>query len=332
MDSSTETLTFPFARRETFHPPPENAALRHGCPIAKVKLFDNSESWLLTKRKDCCAALAAPQLSADRRHAAYPEIHEGGGKAKAQTPTFVNLDDPAHAEQRGMLEPWFTPQAAERLRPMMRRVVEANLDELVGKHGEHTREPVDFVQEFAGLVPPQVIYHLLGIPEEDIPALSRDSEVRTSTARDAAQSSNRNLQAYMEQFVKGRIESPSPKDDLVSHLVAGPYKQGKLSLEEIVNLAFLVLVAGNAALINSIALGVVTLHLHAGQRDELKKDPKLARDVVLELTRYNTTSALNSRRAVNEDVEIGGQVSPYCIHVRSRERDLNTDANGDPRT
>lgn len=311
MHHSPETLTFPFARRETFHPPPENAELRRKCPITKVKLFDNSQSWLLTKRKDCCEALASPDLSADRRHTSYPEIHEGGAKAKEQTPTFVNLDNPEHDEQREMLESWFTPEAAEKLRPMMRRVVETNLDNLIKKHGEHTEKPVDFVQEFAGLVPPQVIYHLLGVPEEDIPELSKDSEVRTSTARDAAQTSNQNLQTYMKDFVNKRVASP--KDDLVSHLVQGPYKQGKLTLDEIVNLAFLVLVAGNAALINSIALGVVTLHLHADQRDELKKDPKLAKDVVMELTRYNTTSALNSRRAVNEDVEIGGQVSSSLL-------------------
>ena len=311
MADHTRELTFPFARRQTFHPPPENEDLRHKCPIAKVKLFDGSDSWLLTKHKDCCEALASPHLSADRRHPAYPEIHEGGAKAKEQRPTFVNLDNPEHDEQRAMLESWFTPEAADKLRPMMRKVVESKLDDLIRKHGEHTDKPVDFVQDFAGLVPPQVIYHLLGIPEEDIPELSKDSEVRTSTARDAAQTSSQNLQKYMKDFVHQRVEQP--KDDLISTLVKGPYKQDRLTEEDIVNLAFLVLVAGNAALINSIVLGIVTLQLHPQQLEELKKNPNLAKNVVGELTRYHTASALNSRRAVKEDTEIGGQVSLLAL-------------------
>lgn len=314
MSVHTEMPTFPFARRDTYNPPPENAELRHQCPISKVKLFDNSEAWLLAKRKDCCEALASPRLSADRRHPAYPEIHEGGAKAKEQRPTFVNLDNPEHDEQRAMLEDWFTPEAAEKLRPMIRKVVESNLDNLVRKHGEHTKHSVDFVQEFAGLVPPQIIYHLLGIPEKDIPKLSKDSEVCTSTARDAAQTSNQNLQIYMKDFVHQRVQKPG--NDLVSHLVKNPYKEGKLTEEDIVNLALLVLLAGNAALINSLVLGIVTLQQHEQQLEELKKDPKLAKSVVAELTRYHTASALNSRRAVKEDTEIGGQVSQLSLSIQ----------------
>ncbi|KAK5105733.1 hypothetical protein LTR62_002321 [Meristemomyces frigidus] len=323
MSSQPEMPTFPFARHETYHPPPENAKLRRECPIAKVKLFDNSEAWILMNRKDCCAALESEHLSADRRHPAYPEIHEGGAKAKEQRPTFVNLDNPEHDEQRNMLESWFTHDAAEKLRPMISRVVESNVDRLVKQHGEHPEKPVDFIEEFAALVPPQVIYHVLGIPEKDIPKLSRDSEVRTSTARDAAQTSSQNLQSYMKDFVHQRVEEP--KNDLVSHLVVGPYKEGKLTEDDIVNLAFLVLVAGNAALINSIALGVVTLLQHPDQLDELKQTPSLAPKVTSELLRYHTASALNSRRAVKEDTEIGGQPmkknDKLICSVQSADRD-----------
>lgn len=36
----------------------------------------------------------------DRRAPGYPEIHEGGAKAKEERPTFVNLDNPEHDRQR----------------------------------------------------------------------------------------------------------------------------------------------------------------------------------------------------------------------------------------
>lgn len=321
--SAQSTLTFPIPRSETFQPPKEYIRLRQECPISKVKLFDNSEAWLLSKREDCCAALASKNLSADRRHSAYPEIHEGGAKAKEKRPTFVNLDDPAHHEQRAFLDSWFTKESIDKLRPMMEDVVNTNLDNLIKEHGKQPQDPVDFIQNFAGLVPPQIIYHLLGIPEEDIPDLSKDSEVRTSTSRNAAETSNTNLMNYMKDFVQKRVKEP--KQDLVSTLVTGPLKEGKLQQEDIVELAFLVLVAGNAALINSIALGVVTLFQHPAQLDELKADPSKASLVVSELLRYNTTSALNSRRAVKKTTTIGGQEmkadDKVICAVQSADRD-----------
>ncbi|KAL8718900.1 MAG: hypothetical protein Q9225_004025 [Loekoesia sp. 1 TL-2023] len=103
------------------------------------------------------------------------------------------------------------------------------------------------------------------------------------------------------------------------------YKTGNLEKEDIDNLVFLILVAGNAAVTNSIAMGVVTLLQHPSQLDEFKKDPSLAKDVVNECLRYNTASALNSRRAAKEDVVIGGKhikkgEGVICL-VQSADRD-----------
>lgn len=69
-----------------------------------------------------------------------------------------------------------------------------------------------------------------------------------------------NLQDYINSLVEKRIEKPG--DDLISKLVVEQYRAGRLEKGEIVQLAFLVLVAGNAAMINSIGLvGVELLQL-----------------------------------------------------------------------
>jgi len=322
--SQAEMLpTFPFARETGFEPAALLAQLRAECPITKVKLFDGSESWLLLKRKECCAALESTHLSADRRHPGYPELHESGAKAKEKPPTFVNLDDPQHAQQRALLDPWFTKDAVQKLRPEISLIVEAILRDLIERHGEHTEHAVDFVQEFAALVPTQIVYKLLGLPDADISLLLRESEIRLSTSRDAAQSSEVNLHSYIERFVDTQIEHLDA--GMVGSLVQDNFGTAKLTKEEIVELAFLVLVAGNAAVINAIALGVVTLLQHPKQLAELKEDPKLAPVVVSELLRYHTVSALNCRRAVKKDIIIGGQEmkkndSVICA-VQSADRD-----------
>ena len=296
---------FPFAREEAYYPSQLNAELRHKAPVSKVKLYNGEEAWIVTKHKDICTALTSDKLSADRRTPGYPEIHEGGHKAKDARPTFVNLDSPQHAEQRAMLESSFTPEAVEKLRPMIQEVVDAALDDLVVRYNENDKISVDLIEHFASPVPTQIVYKILGVPDKDIASLSQHSEVRTGTSRDAAEKANGSLERYMRDLVKSRISNP--QNDLISKMVVEQYQPGRLSEDDVVNLAFLVLTAGNAALINSIGLGVLTLFQHLNQLQTFVKDTSLGPRVVNELLRYNTASALNSRRAANDNVEIGGQ-------------------------
>lgn len=313
---------FPFARDHDYQPPSLNQKLRHECPATKVKLYDGSESWLFLKHKDICQALSSEQLSADRRTPGYPEIHGGGHKAKEAHPTFVNLDNPEHDKQRNMLEDAFTPGAVEKLKLMIQETVNHVIDHFVKKYQEQN-SPIDLIEELVSPIPTQIIYRVLGVPNKDIPRLSQDSAVRTGTSRTAAEQSNQNLQDYMASLVDTRIEKP--EDDMISKLASEQYRNGRLSRDDIIQISFMILTAGNAALINSIGLGVLTLLQHPDQLEELKKDSSLVPQVVNELLRYNTTSALNSRRAVLSDTQIDGVTvqkgeSVICS-VQSGDRD-----------
>ena len=74
-------------------------------------------------------------------------------------------------------------------------------------------------------------------------------------------------------------------------------------------IAFLLLVAGNATMVNMINLGVVTLLQHPEQLEDLKNDPGLARKFVEELCRYHQGSAMATRRVATCDVRYGGKAS-----------------------
>ncbi|KAK8069902.1 cytochrome p450 55a3 [Apiospora phragmitis] len=308
--------SFPFAREETYHPSPIYARLLKDAPISQVKLYDGNLAWLLTKHKVCCEALSSPKLSADRRARATPRSTRGGRKAKEAIVTFVNMDDPGHAAQRAMLEDEFTPEIVDRKRrPMMEEVVDAVLEGFVAKGEELGRrqEPVDLVKEFALHVPTLIIYRALGVPAGDVARLSRDSEIRNSTSRNAAETANAELQKYIAGLVQQKKIQQQPgsenDEDIISKLVAEQLTPGHLTEDQVTALAFLVLTAGNAALIKSIALGVLTLLQHPAQLADVRRRPAaLAAQVVSEVTRFHTASGLNSRRAVREDVVIGGQI------------------------
>ena len=86
-------------------------------------------------------------------------------------------------------------------------------------------------------------------------------------------------------------------------------KPGNLSQDDAVQIAFLLLVAGNATMVNMINLGVVTLFERPEQLKELQNDPGLAHNFVEELCRYHQGSAMATRRVAKVDVEYGGKVS-----------------------
>lgn len=299
-------LKFPFARPSGTEPPLEYAHLRATEPVSQVELWDGSLAWLVVKHKDICSVLTDQRLSKQRTRPGFPELSAGGKEAAKNKPTFVDMDPPDHMQQRSMVESLFTKEQILGMRPQIQKTVDSLLNAIIK---EGSSQPIDLGEKLAIPVPSYTIYGILGVPFSDLERLTTFAAIRANGSATASEASNANaaLLSYMGDLVDQRLLKP--KDDLISLLVREQLVPGHLKKDDVVQIAFLLLVAGNATMTSMILLGVITLLQHPDQLQLLKSDPKKwASPFVEELCRFHTASALATKRVAKVDVMIGGKV------------------------
>jgi nitric oxide reductase len=204
-----------------------------------------------------------------------------------------------------MVEALFILEHIQKMRPSIQKTVDTLLEAMIPFAGTG---PVDLVDKFALPVPSYTIYGILGVPLKDLPFLTQAAANRINGSATASEALNANasLLSYIAKLVDER--SLSSKDDLISHLVTKQVIPGHITKETAVQIAFLLLVAGNATMVSMIALGVVELLKHPDQLDQLKQDPdQWASPFVEELCRYHTASALATKRVAKEGIVLGGK-------------------------
>lgn len=86
-----------------------------------------------------------------------------------------------------MVEPLFTYDAVEKLRPHIQKTVDTLLDAMIK---EGCDKPVDLVDKFALPVPSYIIYGILGVPFEDLEFLTQQNAIRSNGSATATEASN----------------------------------------------------------------------------------------------------------------------------------------------
>ena len=285
-----------------FDPPPALKDLQQEAPLTKVRLWDGTEPWLVTRYAEQRAILGDPRVSADTDRPGYPtKASPGAGEGKL---SFIMMDDPEHARLRRMVTAPFAIKKVEALRPAVQRIVDELIDDMLAGP-----QPVDLVEAFALPLPSLVICELLGVPYDDH-AFFQDN-TKTMVHRDATPEqrgqASREVAAYLAGVIGRRIAEP--QDDLLSS-IAGRITAGEIDHQQATEMALLLLIAGHETTANMIALGTLALLENPGQLALLREsdDPKLVASAVEELLRYLHITHLGRRRAVTEDLEIAGQV------------------------
>jgi cytochrome P450 len=306
MTIETTNLQYPMPRAQgcPFDPPPQLGALQSEAPLSRVRIWDGSSPWLVTRYADQRTLLADPRVSADPARPGYPMQGPVRPRTDDTSIGFILMDDPEHARLRRMVTAPFMIKRVEAMRPSVQKIVDELIDGLLAG----TR-PVDLVEAFALPVPSLVICTLLGVPYADHDFFQANSRtlIRSSASVDERGASFRNLYDYLDRLIGEKIENPG--DDLLSTLVER-IAAGELTRRDAAGIGVLLLIAGHETTANMIALGTLALLEHPEQLDRLRgtEDPREVAAAVEELLRYLTIVQNGRRRVAVEDIEIGGQV------------------------
>jgi cytochrome P450 len=214
------------------------------------------------------------------------------------------MDPPEHTRLRTVVAKAFTARRVERLRPRTREIADELVDGMVAKGA-----PADLVEHFATPLPIRVICELLGVPVADQHLFHTWSEAIVSTTSLPPETITKymdNLFAYMAGLIAQRRREPA--DDLVTAMVrTRDEEEGRLSEEELVQLAAGLLAAGHETTVTQIPNFVYVLLTHPEQMAQLRADRSLLPKAVEELLRFVPLGAASGfARYALEDVELGG--------------------------
>ena len=281
------------------NPYPFYARLRREEPVVRVSAVF-IKAWLVTRYDDAAAFLRDPRFSKDQVTAKLVYLP---GFAKALAENMLGKDPPDHTRLRALVSKAFTPRRIEEFRGRIQAICDGLLS---------ARRPGDFdlVRDYALPIPLTVISDMLGIPEADrhrFHVLTRHSIVIGAPTRlrdvPIALPSVWLLMRYFRRlFAERRV---NPGDDLLSALVQAEEAGDRLSEDELMGTAILLLFAGYDTTVNLIGSGALALLEHPEQRGRFVEDPSLAEPAVEELLRFTSPVEMTPPRVAREDVAIG---------------------------
>ena len=224
--------------------------------------------------------------------------------------SLLENEPPVHGRLRRLVAAAFGRGHVERLRPWVAELADRLVDELVAKISD--QGSADLLAHVAGPLPVEVIAELLGVPGSDRFLLQPWSNAIVKMyeyglppeRREAAERAAGEFVAYLRDLIALRRKQPG--DDLVSDLVAVTDTDGaRLTEDELVATAVLLLMAGHEATVNVIGNGVLALMRHRSQWELLLSSPSLTPSAVEELIRFDSPLQLFERTAT-APVEIAG--------------------------
>jgi cytochrome P450 len=306
-------------------PYPYYRRLRDEAPVYRN---DKLNFWAVSRHNDVLRGFRNSTALSNKHGVSLDPISRNDEAHRVMS--FLALDDPAHLRLRTLVSKGFTPRRIRELEGRVTEIAVQHLDAAL----EH--ESFDYVDEFAGRLPMDVISELMGVPDEDrvrIRALADGVMHREDGVADvpaAAMQASAELLVYYADMVKQRRRQTS--DDLTSALIEAEIDGDKLTDDEIMAFLFLMVVAGNETTTKLLANAAYWGFKHPEQLAPVFDNHDLIAPWVEETLRYDTSSQILAR-AVVEDLTLYDTIIPkgevLLLLAGSANRDERVFENAD---
>jgi cytochrome P450 len=260
--------------------------------------------------------------------------------ARLMGPMMLFHDGASHTRLRSLAQRAFTPRVLEESRAFIGALTDDLLDG-AGRQARANGGEVDAVAALAVPLPVTVIVQMLGLGGADaerfkawagsvadlLGGLNVTPERWAQVEADAAA-----MRAYFRTLADDLRATPQP--GLLSALAAAEDDQGRLSGEELLANAVLLLVAGHETTSNLISGSLLALHLWPQERAWLAQDPGArAANAVEELLRF-TSPVQSTGRFSAAPLTLGGVDLPAGLPLGLSLAGANRDPRvfGDPHT
>ncbi len=283
-------------------PYPVYKQLREADP---VHWDETLRAWVLTRYDDVASAFNDRRFSSRRVALARDRFHD-----PELRPLFDTLagkmseqDEPDHKRLRALVHDAFVRTAVHEWAPRVKQRVDSLLDEA------SRRESVDFISDVAIPLPLLVILEIVGVPEGDhqqVKAWCDDFAIVALNfyAGITDEELQRGLRSTLDfrEYLRGRVVNlqGSSKRDLLSSLAQAEHEGSRLTLDELLANALLLLSAGNETTSCLLGNGLAALLRRPDQLELLRRDPSLIPNAVEEFLRYDSPVQFLGRVALDD--------------------------------
>jgi len=277
--------------------------------------WDNYGHWCFTGFKDVNLLLRDKRFGREILHVATRE-ELGWAERKPHVADFdlaekyslLNLEPPSHTRLRMLVNRAFVSRQVEQLRPRI-AVLANELIDGFEKDGQ-----VELMHAYAAPIPAIIISEMIGVPTDMAMQLVAWSNrmvtmymfgVTEETERDANQASA-DFIAYVRTLIAERRVKPT--EDLLTHMITAEQDGQKLTDDEIVSTAILLLNAGHEATVHTTGNAVKTIIESGVDRKAIFASDEQTAATVEECLRFDAPLHMFTRYALS-DIEMENGVS-----------------------
>ncbi|HAV08784.1 MAG TPA: cytochrome P450, partial [Rhodobacteraceae bacterium] len=310
------------------NPHPTLHALRAQAPVH----FNRDGSAYLTRYKDVVKVYASRDMLSDKK----VEFGKKFGQCPLQqhhTTSLIFNDPPYHTVVRKLISSAFTPRKLAEFEPLIDGIVDRLLDRV------QEMGTLDLIDDFAKVLPTEIISFMLGIPETyrarlrdySLAILGALDPVVPQARLDAGNQAVIEFSEILNDLINHRRANPdgATQGEVLESLIFGEHDGRRLTQEELIQNCIFLLNAGHETTTSMVGNSVGLLLDHPDEHRRLLADPSLITSAVEEFLRFESPLQIGNRLA-GEDIDLGDVVLPKGTYIHTSIGAANRDPDQFP--